>query len=142
MIQVNDIINGTISGIKPYGVFIKFNDTFGFCHISNCSFKFIKNLNDLFQINQAIEAKVIEIDSETNKINLSIKACENKPTEEIIKPIIDKPKREFKSKPATYFNKPKVEEPQTFEDMLKSYLKNSDERLDSIGKRNQKHRKR
>ena len=35
--QINDIVIGTISGIKPYGIFVKLNDTFGFCHISNVS---------------------------------------------------------------------------------------------------------
>lgn len=131
--NIGDIIKGTISGIKQYGVFIKFEDTFGFCHISNCSHKFIKSLNDLFSMNQEINAKIIEIDTETQRINLSIKDCENtlvhkeeKP-KEIKQPIQLKNEETSKS---------------SFEDMLKNYLKTSDERLDSIGKRNQKHRKR
>lgn len=132
--NVGDIIKGTISGIKQYGVFVKFENTFGFCHISNCSHKFIKNLNDLFTINQEVVAKIIEIDNEINRINVSIKDCENVE----MKPKVNKPK-EVKS-PIQI--ETKKSEKSTFEDMLKDYLKKSDERLVSIGRRNQKHRKR
>ena len=36
-IQLGDIITGEISGIKPYGLFIKTNNQVTFCHISNIS---------------------------------------------------------------------------------------------------------
>ena len=131
--NVGDVITGTISGVKAYGVFIKFDDTFGFCHISNCSHKFIKNLNDLLPINSEVTAKIVEIDLENNKINLSIKDCETQSSLKIKKPKeIQQPIQfEIKETPSS-----------SFEDMLKSYLKKSDERLESIGKRNLKHTKR
>ena len=132
--NVGDIINGTISNIKSFGIFIKFDDTFGFCHISNCSHKFIKDLNELFIINQQISAKIIEINSVENKINLSIKDCENNNTA--------KPKKIKEIKSSNHNEKDMLVNSPTFEDMMKAYLKKSDERLDSIGKRNQKHRKR
>jgi general stress protein 13 len=131
--KIGDIIQGTISGIKPYGVFIKFENNFAFCHISNCSHKFIKNLNDLFLINQEIKAKIIEINSEINKINVSIKDCEDNVPIKNISNIDTKSPVQFTVKEPS---KP------SFEDMMKSYLKISDEKLESIGKRNQKHIKR
>lgn len=131
--NIGDIVKGTISGIKPYGVFIKFEDTFGFCHISNCSYKFIKDLNNNFSINQEVNAKIIEIDKENNRINLSIKDCENNNSLKIEKPKEIKQPIQIETKEPSKLS---------FEDMLKVYLKNSDERLESIGKRNQKHRKR
>ena len=142
--NIGDIINGTISGVKPYGVFVKFKDTFGFCHISNCSYKFIKNLNESFPIGMEIKAKIVEIDLENNRINLSIKDCENqslysKQKPKVHKPKIEKPKQEFKN-PVQFEIKESVKT--SFEDMLKSYLKSSDEKLDAIGKINRKHTKR
>lgn len=136
--KIGDIISGIISGVKPYGVFIKFGDTFGFCHISNCSHKFIKNLNELFPIESEIKAKIIEIHAETNKINVSIKDCENQeiqntPKINARKSKFEKPKQDFKKA---------VDTKLSFDDMLKNYLKVSEERIECIGKRNQKHRKR
>lgn len=143
-IENGQIITGTISGVKPYGVFIKFENSFGFCHISNCSYKFIKNLNDSFPIGMEIKAKVIEMDFQHNRFNLSIKDCENSQPEDKLKSknyksTDKKIKHEFKN-PTQY----EIKESQTisFEDMLKNYLKVSDEKLESIGKRNQKHTKR
>ena len=132
---IGDIITGVISGVKAYGVFIKFEDTFGFCHISNCSHKFIKNLNDWFPIGSEITAKIIDVDDEHGRVNVSIKDCE------IQKPKIEKSKNEFKKSSQEEISKT-IESKPSFDDMLKTYLKNSEERLDSIGKRNHKHRKR
>lgn len=140
--KIGDIITGTISGVKSYGIFIKFKDTFGFCHISNCSHKFIKNLNDLFPIGNEVVAKIIEIDTEYNRINLSIKDCEN--IEIKCKPTIQKPKFEKKlefKKSNQIENQLENNSKPSFDDMLKTYLKNSEERLNCIGKRNQKHQK-
>lgn len=132
--SIGQIINGTISGVKQYGVFINFGDKFGFCHISNCSHKYIKNLNELFPLNKEVTAKILEIDNDSGRMNVSIKECESKEESrpKIIKPITSKSPIQIEHK----------EEKMSFEDMMKNYLKSSDEKLDSIGRRNQKHRKR
>ena len=137
--NIGDNINGTVSGIKQYGIFIKFDEVFGFCHISNCSHKFIKNLNELFSIGQEIKAKIIEIDS-NNRINLSIKDCENQIVQSEYKPKIEKLKQKYKNPPQ--FEKITNNNVSSFDDMLKLYLKNSEEQLNCIGKRTQKHNKR
>lgn len=132
--QINDIVTGTISGIKPYGIFVKLNDTFGFCHISNVSKNFIKNLNDLFKIGQSVKVKIIEID-ENNKINLSMKEINQEPIIESPKTIQNHSKNESN---INSFNNKK----QSFDDMLNSFLKQSDDKLSSIDRRNKKHQKR
>lgn len=126
--QINDIVIGTISGIKPYGIFVKLNDTFGFCHISNVSKNFIKNLNDLFKIGQSVKVKIIEID-ENNKINLSMKEINQEPIIESPKTIQNHSKNESN---INSFNNKK----QSFDDMLNSFLKQSDDKLSSIDRRN------
>ena len=132
--QINDIVTGTISGIKPYGIFVKLNDTFGFCHISNVSKNFIKNLNDLFKIGKSVKVKIIEID-ENNKINLSMKEINQEPIIESPKTIQNHSKNESN---INSFNNKK----QSFDDMLNSFLKQSDDKLSSIDRRNKKHQKR
>ena len=132
--QINDIITGTISGIKPYGIFVKLDDTFGFCHISNVSKNFIKNLNDLFKIGQSVKVKIIEID-ENNKINLSMKEINQEPTPVSPKTVQNHSKND--SNINSFSNKK-----QSFDDMLNSFLKQADDKLSSIDRRNKKHQKR
>ena len=131
--QVNDIITGTISGIKPYGVFVKLNDTFGFCHISNVSKKFIKNLNDLFKVGQQVKVQIIKID-ENNKINLSMKEINQESISESSKTV----QNHLKNKS----NINSFDKKQSFDEMLNAFLKQSDDKLLSIDRRNKKHQKR
>ena len=134
MYNVNDIITGTISGIKQYGMFIKFDDTFGFCHISNISKNFVSDISSIYKFGQTIKAKIIEID-ENNRINLSIKELETE--------VIQKPSKitsnEIKNKNNINNNKHKK---QSFDDLVNDFLKVSNEKLTSINNRNKKHNKR
>lgn len=142
--NIGDIITGSVSGVKPYGVFIKLEDTFGFCHISNCSHKFIKNLNETFPIGSEVKAKILQIDCEFNKINLSIKDCEIQKPQTKQSQFIQKSKFEKSNnvKKQNQNENIKTKSYDSFDDMLKNYLKTSEERLDCIGKRNQKYNKR
>ena len=70
------IIEGTVTGIKPYGAFIKIdNDTVGLAYIEDLSVVRIKSPEERVKIGQKIKCKVKEINSETGKINLSYKDC-------------------------------------------------------------------
>lgn len=129
--QINDIVTGTISGIKPYGIFIKFNDTFGFCHISNISKSYITNINSLFSIGQEVKAKIINIDND--KINLSMKEIESETTQ--IKSDIHQNHLKNNSNINTHDKK------QSFNDMLNEFLKQSEDKLRSIDRRNNKHQR-
>ena len=132
--QIDDIITGIVSDIKSYGIFIKLNNTYGFCHISNVSKKFIKNLNDLFEIEQEVKVKIIGIDKDSNKINLSIKDA-----------IIDDTLTS--SKTYQYHSKSKInintnKNNQSFDKMLNDYLNQSNDKINNINKRIKKHQKR
>lgn len=138
MHEIGQIIKASISGIKPYGLFLKLDEGFGFCHISNISNNFIKDLNETFYIGQFLNVKIIEI-TEHGKINVSIKDCQNDNIK--LKPkTINKPKTEseinFKDKPI--HNKT---EKQTFEEMLAAFMKTSDDKFSSMNKRKQKKKK-
>ena len=52
--KVDEIVQGTVSGIQPYGAFIKFDDNEqGLIHISEISSYFVKDIEKL--IDQKIE---------------------------------------------------------------------------------------
>lgn len=72
--QVGDIMVGDVTGIQPYGAFIKFpNGESGLIHISEISSFFVRNITDYVNIGQHIRVKIIDIFEEKNMYRLSLK---------------------------------------------------------------------
>jgi len=72
--KVGNIVTGTVSGIEPYGFFVKFDEYYsGLVHISEMSDKFVKDPNDFVKIDDLIKTKIIEVDEEHFHLKLSIK---------------------------------------------------------------------
>jgi protein Tex len=68
------IVNGIITNITNFGAFtdigIKEN---GLIHLSQMANRFIKNPNEVLKLNQTVEARVISIDLQRKRIQLSLK---------------------------------------------------------------------
>lgn len=74
MRNIGDVIKCVVTGVEPYGAFVKIDDEYtGLIHISEISNKFVKNISDYVKINEIIFAKIISIDEENSHMNLSIK---------------------------------------------------------------------
>jgi len=69
--KIGDILEGEITGIVDFGLFVSFDDVEGLIHISEVSWKHIEDLKTLFKIGQKVKAQIISI--ENNRISLSIK---------------------------------------------------------------------
>jgi small subunit ribosomal protein S1 len=82
-----DTITVTVSNIEAYGVFVDLgNDIEGFLHISEITWdKNVKNPNDYLTVGQEIDVEVIEINSKTHKLRVSLKRLLAKPFEEFMK---------------------------------------------------------
>jgi len=77
-LEVGNVVEGEISGIVDFGVFVKFNDSLeGLVHISELAWKLIDDPSKLFNVGQKVKCKIIGIDN--SRISLSIKALENDP---------------------------------------------------------------
>ena len=73
-INVNDIVEVTVTGIQKYGAFVLINNKYdGLIHISEISSGYFKNINDYIKIKDKIYAQVVDIDFENSKFKLSIK---------------------------------------------------------------------
>jgi len=72
---VNSIVTGTVVRITPFGAFISLEQGIdGLVHISEVSNEFIKRVEDAVRVGQSVEALVLDINTETKRISLSIKA--------------------------------------------------------------------
>lgn len=70
-------ISGTISGITPFGIFIKLKDDVeGLVHISEVSRNRIENLEEYFKIGDSVDAVVLDVDTDKKRLSLSIKHFE------------------------------------------------------------------
>ncbi len=69
---VGDVVEGTVSGITPFGAFIRFGENFeGLVHISELAWQRIDNPADVLALGEAVTAKIIGL--EGGKISLSRK---------------------------------------------------------------------
>lgn len=76
--KVNDVIDGTVTGIVDFGVFVKLEDGLeGLVHISEIDWSLVEDPRALFKIGQKIKVKVIEI--KEGKVSLSLKALKENP---------------------------------------------------------------
>ena len=70
-----DVVKGKISRFASFGVFVELGeDLEGLCHISELSDEKIDKPEDIFQIGQEMDFKILRIDSDAGKIGLSARA--------------------------------------------------------------------
>lgn len=73
--KIGKTVYGKITGIKPYGAFVKFDDgVTGLIHISEISNGFVRNIDNYIRIDEYVMCKVIDIDYEHKQLRLSFKA--------------------------------------------------------------------
>lgn len=73
--KVGMTVYGKITGIKPYGAFVGFdNDVTGLIHISELSNGFVRNIANFVNVDDYCMLKIIDIDKEHKQLRLSFKA--------------------------------------------------------------------
>ncbi len=73
-IKIGKIVEGQITGVTKYGVFVSLEDNYtGMIHISEVSNKYIENLSEIFKIGDLVKVKVLSIDEDKLQVKLSIK---------------------------------------------------------------------
>ncbi|MCS6812574.1 MAG: S1 RNA-binding domain-containing protein [Cyanobacteria bacterium] len=80
-LEVGQVIQGTITNIKPFGVFVDFAGTSGLLHINQVSKTYVSNLEEVFHAGQTIKAVILDLDEGRGRISLSTKVLENFPGE-------------------------------------------------------------
>jgi predicted RNA-binding protein with RPS1 domain len=77
---VSSIVKATVSRVMEFGAFIKLEPGVeGLVHVSELSYKRVWRVSDALTEGQEVEAKVLSIDVDAQRMSLSIKALEAKP---------------------------------------------------------------
>lgn len=79
--KVGDIIEGTVSALADFGVFVKFDNLEGLVHISELAWQRIDHPEDVVKVGQKIKAEIIGV--EGSKIFLSMKKLIEDPWKKI-----------------------------------------------------------
>lgn len=129
-IEVGDKLSGKISGITHFGAFVDLGEgKTGLVHISEVSNTYVKDINEVLTVGDAVDVKVMSIGND-GKIGLSIKRLQEMP----------EPRREERA-PRKEYRKPVVQQQhstqkkQNFDDLMSDFMKESEDRLLSL-KRN------
>ena len=75
-IEVNEIYDGVVTKIMPFGAFVDLGGKEGLLHISKISSKRVEKVEDVLSIGDEVRVKVYEIDNQ-GRINLSMKDLES-----------------------------------------------------------------
>lgn len=143
-LEVGSIVEGKVVRIKSFGAIVSLGNAQGLVHISQIANSFVQDINDHVKVGDAVKVKVLSVDEESHKIALSIR--EALPKEE--RRPKDKPgfggrpyrqNADAKSSPnpaGEYFRPQSSVSPSSdFEEKMKEWMKQSNERQTSLNKR-------
>jgi small subunit ribosomal protein S1 len=81
LLQLNQLVEGRVTGIKPFGIFVDLDGLSALLHIKQVSQKYIESLEKVFQIGQTIKAVIIDLDEGKGRVAISTRVLENFPGE-------------------------------------------------------------
>ena len=116
--MAGNILEGTVVNITNFGAFVEIEGKTGLVHISEVAHGYVEDINDVLKVQDAVKVKVLSVDG--SKIGLSIRQTQEKPQVEE-----RRPERRVQSRQSA----------ETFEAKMKSFLRDSNERLHDL-KRN------
>ena len=76
-ITVGDTVEGVVTGVVDYGVFVNVDGIEGLIHISEISWERVSNPSDYVKPGQTVKAKIIAIDKD--RLSLSLKQLQDDP---------------------------------------------------------------
>lgn len=147
-VEIGTIVNGKVTGITDFGAFVEFEGRkTGLVHISEVSSEYVKDIKEHLHIGQEVKAKIIAVTPE-GKISLSIKQVEMEEKGEKTERKSDsktdrKPQFQKNNNNHTRNSNPNVwtgaktknnhsGEKQSFEDMMASFKKASEEKMSDL----------
>jgi small subunit ribosomal protein S1 len=78
-----DIVTGTVRNLMDYGAFVDVGGVDGLLHVGDISWSRVNNPSDVLSVGQQIEAKVLKIDVEKQRISLGMKQLQPHPWDSV-----------------------------------------------------------
>jgi len=74
-----DVVQGVVSGVKPYGIFVDINGVSGLLHISQISHDRVSDIDSLMEVGLQVKCMILSQDKNKGRMSLSTKVLEDKP---------------------------------------------------------------
>ena len=84
-IEEGQILEGIVSSVKDFGAFVDLGGADGMIHLSELSYQRVAKPSDVLKEGQKVKVKVIEVDKDTGRIALSLKALQSDPWGQVAK---------------------------------------------------------
>jgi small subunit ribosomal protein S1 len=78
-LQVNQVLEGTVTSVHDYGAFVNIGGVEGLLHVSEISYQKTQNAQEALHAGQKLNVAIIKLDPEAKKISLSLKALQDDP---------------------------------------------------------------
>ena len=80
-IKIGDDLEGLVTGIMPFGIFVDLDGIEGLVHISEIAWEKVNHPGSYYAVGSKVPVKVLGIDAETGKLALSVKRLTENPWE-------------------------------------------------------------
>ncbi|MDY2719974.1 MAG: S1 RNA-binding domain-containing protein [Candidatus Faecousia sp.] len=128
-LAVGAILDGTVKSITAFGAFVTLPEgKTGLVHISEVANTYVSDIHQFLTVGQQVRVRVISAET-GGRISLSIKQAQERPQ-----------RKERPSRPAA--ERPQRTEPQTFEEKLKQFMADSDNKIAGVRQYERKTRSR
>lgn len=124
-LETGAILEGTVVNITNFGAFVEVEGKTGMVHISEVADNYVKDIRDFLKPGDKVKVKVVSIDP-NGKMSLSIKQANQKKDKEAEPKKSFRPKEEWNTERKA---KPLEKGPQSFEEMMSRFQKDSEERI-------------
>lgn len=84
-VKIGDKIEGTVTGIAPFGLFVTAQGLEGLVHLSEISWDKVTNPADFFKVGDTIKVQIIGIEDGGKRVAYSVKRLQNDPWDDIVK---------------------------------------------------------
>lgn len=123
-LAVGSVVEGTVTGITNFGAFVELpGGQTGLVHISEIADTYVTDINEHLKKADKVKVKVLTIDPAGRRIGLSIRQAQEGASATRPKPA---------SGPRPGAPRPRGGGPNNFEDKLKRFMKDSEERLGDL----------
>jgi small subunit ribosomal protein S1 len=78
-LKEGDLRKGVVTSVRDFGAFVDIGGADGLIHISELSWSHVVNPGDVIREGQEVEAVVVRLDRESNRISLSLKRLQPSP---------------------------------------------------------------
>ncbi len=80
-LEVDTVVKGTVRSVTDFGAFVDLGGVDGLVHVTEISHRRVRHPSDMLTVGDEVEAKVVELDPERQRIGLSIKQLLDNPWE-------------------------------------------------------------